>query len=222
MSRQSEVRASSVSVANDRFRRSRDRGCDYLLRQLRPDGGFGPLERGVADYYKAPLALSVCGATAEAASLCDWIRRNGITADGDFGPRMPEAIGYYYLYYNAWVVIGAHRQGHFDLSRRGADFLLTFRDPEGGGFYSSPTERASTTPEDLWVVSGAGQALLYVGHIEAARGVGAWMQRLLELQPNFPVDLYTVYSRAGGLHTTFAPADEIRFVAALTAASTTN
>jgi hypothetical protein len=182
------------------------------VQQLRPDGGFASAERGVADYYKAPMALSVSGATAEAGRLCNWIRRNGIMPNGDFGPRIPETNGYYYLYYNAWVVIGAHRQGHFDLSRRGADFIRTFRDAESGGFYSSPTERSATTLEDIWVVSGAGQALLYVGDIEAARGVGGWMVKVLELQPNFPEDLHAGYTRAGGLHTKFAPEEEIRFV----------
>ena len=201
----------SPSAAN-RFCRSRDLGCAYLLRQLRPDGGFGPAERGLADYYKVPLALLVCGATAEAARLLDWIRRHGMTPDGDFGPRIPETLGYPYLYYNSWVVIGAHRQGHFDLSRRGAAFIHTFHDHESGGFYSSASEREATTLQDLWVVSGAGQAMLYVGHVEVARSVGGWMERLLELQPNFPEDLYAVYSRAGRLHTTFDPAEEIRFV----------
>src|SRR5439155_24046979 len=72
--------------------------------------------------------------------------------------------------------------------------------------------REATTLQDRWVVSGAGQAMLYVGHVEVARSVGSWMERLLELQPNFPEDLYAVYSRAGRLHTTFDPAEEIRFV----------
>jgi hypothetical protein len=202
----------SVLEGNDRFRRSRDRGCAYLVDRIRSDGSVGAGTRGVADYYKVPIALAVSGATAEANRVCDWIRRHGLTPEGDFGPRPAETVAYYYLYYNAWVILGAHRQGHFDLSRRGADFLLTFRDRESGGFYSSPTERSATTLQDLWVVSGAGQAMLYVGQIEAARGVGVWMARLMELQPNFPADLHAVYSRAGGLHTKFEPADEIRFV----------
>jgi hypothetical protein len=39
-----------------------------------------------------------------------------MTANGDFGPRLPETIAYYYVYYNAWVVAGTHRLGQFDLS----------------------------------------------------------------------------------------------------------
>ena len=29
------------SKSKDRFRQGRDRGCRFLMRQLRPDGGFG-------------------------------------------------------------------------------------------------------------------------------------------------------------------------------------
>jgi hypothetical protein len=107
------------------------------MRQLRPDGGFGSPERGLADYYKVPLALMVSGASAEANRLLDWIRRHGQGRDGDFGPRLPETDGYYYIYYNIWVIIAAHRQGHFDLSQRGMDFVLRFFDEESGGFYSA-------------------------------------------------------------------------------------
>src|SRR5881628_3762998 len=92
----------SPSAAN-RFCRSRDLGCAYLLGQQRPDGGFGPAERGLADYYKVPAAYLVSGATAAANRLCHWIRKHGMTAEGDFGPRLPETIAYYYLYYNTWV-----------------------------------------------------------------------------------------------------------------------
>jgi len=205
--------------ATDRFRASRDRGCAFLLSRLRPDGGIGDPARGVADYYKAVLALQVGGASAAAGRLSDWIRRHGVTADGDFGPRPPEAAGYYHLYYNAWVVLGAARQGHFDLARRGAEFLLRRRDPESGGFYSSVHERDAETLQDLWVVAGAGLAMLYAGELDAARGVGRWLARLMELQPNFPAELYTVWSPAGGLRTGFDPADALRFVVRADAAS---
>jgi hypothetical protein len=196
----------------DRFRQARDRGCDYLLRQQRPDGGFGPEERGLADYYKVPSAYVVCGESMAAARLCDWVRRCGMTTEGDFGPRLPETLDYYYLYYNAWVISGAHRQGHFDLSRKGMDFLLGFWDSASGGFYSSRTDRSAETKQDLWVTSGGGVAALYMGHFEVACGVGRWMKQLVDLQPDFPKRLFSVYSRAGGVHTSYPAADEIRYV----------
>ena len=46
-----------------RYGQARDKGGAYLLEQMRPDGGFGIPELGVADYYKVPAALQVCGHT---------------------------------------------------------------------------------------------------------------------------------------------------------------
>lgn len=204
-------------MSTDRFRQARDRGCAYLLRQLRPDGGLGREEDGVADYCKASSALQVCGETSAAGRLLDWMRRNGMTAEGDFGPRPPEAFGYSYAYYNSWIVLGAHRLGQYHLSQRGMDFLMKFHDAESGGFYSSHTEHAPETLQDLWVVSGCGQAALCTGRIEIARGVGRWMRELMRLQPNYPEQLYSVFSRAGGLHTVFDPADDIRYVSTFNA-----
>jgi len=194
------------------YRVGRDRGCEYLLKQQRGDGGFGPPERGLADYYKVPLAYLVCGASAEANRLFNWIRNQGITSDGDFGPRLPETLGYYYIYYNTWITIGAQRQGHFDIAQRGMDFISTFWDSESGGFYSNPTERGASVLQDLWVTSGAGQAALYSGRMDIAIGAGQWMKRLMDLQPNYPQQLFSVYSRAGGLHTTFESSDEVRYL----------
>ena len=90
--------------------------------------------------------------------------------------------------------------------------MLRFWDPESGGFYSSPTERDAETKQDLWVVAGCGRAALYTGRLDAAMGVGRWMRRLMESQPNYPQQMYTVYSRARGLHTVPDPNDEIRYV----------
>ena len=202
-----------------RFREARDRGCAHLLAQQRPDGSFGNPALGAIEYYKVPAALQVCGETNAASRLCAWIRRHGMNAAGDFGPRPQPGskyadlhAEYAYIYYNSWVIIGAHRLGQFDLSQHGMDFLLDFQDGESGGFYSSPSRRDAHTKQDLWVVSGAGQAALYTGRLDVARGVGRWMQTLMAAQPNYPQQLYSVYSRAEGLHTNSDPDDEIRYV----------
>ena len=196
-----------------RFKEARDRGCAYLLERQHPDGSFGDTQQlGLADYYKVPSAFLVCGHSNAASRLCNWIRRNGMTPDGDFVPRPEEAGGYAYTYYNSWVVIGAHRLGQFDLAEEGMKFLMGFWDPESGGFYSSATEREAETKQDLWVVSGCGQAALYTGRLDVARGVGLWMQRLMSAQPNYPKQMYTVYSRAQGLYTVPDPEDDARYV----------
>lgn len=195
------------------YRAARDHGGEYLLSHCRSDGGVGSEERGVADYYKVTSALQVCGENSAANRLCQWIRRHGITPEGDFGPRSPETCGYPYAYYNSWVILGAHRLGQLDLSSRGMEFLLSFRDSESGGFFSSLTEHDNETSQDIWVVSGCGQAALAMGHIDVALGVGEWMATVMRQQPNFPQELFSVYSRARGLYTTVDPTDPIRYVA---------
>lgn len=198
----------------DRFRKARDKGSAYLLAKQRPDGSFGEPSPRVTEYYKVISAFQVCGETAAANRLCNWIRTDGITAKGDFGPRPDEADAYYYVYYNTWVILGAHRIGQFDLSEQGMEFLMGFWDAESGGFYSSPNEREENTLQDLWVVSGCAQAALCTGRIGVARSAGLWMERLMRLQPNYPKQLYSVYNRKTGLITDLPTGDDIRYVMA--------
>ena len=195
-----------------RFRDARDKGCSFLLGKIRPDGGYGDPERGLAEYYKVPAALAACGNSATANRLCSWIRKQGILPNGDFGPR-PEFIrGDGYTYYNTWVIKGAHRLGHFDLSQRGMDFLMSFWDSESKGFYTGAKGHDREMRQDLWVVAGCGWCALYTGRIEVARGAGRWMKNLMKAQPNYPRQLYGVYSTQTGLYTEFAPDQEFRYL----------
>ena len=195
------------------FREARDRGCSYLLGQVHEDGGLGDPDLGVTEYYKVPAAFLVCGFSGAANRLLNWIRLNGIRDDGDFGPRPSAELGsYYYTYHNAWVIKAAHRLGAFDLAHRGMDFLLGFRDPDSGGFYSHPTAREATTEQDLWVVSGIGWCAVYTGRLDAARGIGRWMRRMMDDQPDYPRELWTVFSRERGLITEVRDGDDFRYV----------
>ena len=197
----------------DRFREARDRGGRYLLTQIHDDGSFGDPVQGVTEYYKVPAALMVCGMSGAASRLLDWVRRNGFTPDGDFGPRPQDELdSYYYAYHNAWVIKGAHRLGQFDLAQRGMDFLMRFHDEESGGFYSSPTEGDASTEQDLWVVSGSGWCAIYTGRLDVARGLGTWMKRMMDDQPNYPEEMWTVYSRESGLITEVRDGDDFRYV----------
>ena len=108
-----------------RFRNARDRGCKWLLETCHPDGSFGDESMGLNEYYKMLSALQVCCYSNSANQLCDWIRRNGITAEGDFYPRNKGYEDYGYTYPNSWLILGAHRFGHFDISQKGMDFLVS-------------------------------------------------------------------------------------------------
>ena len=192
-----------------RLKEARDRGGAYLSPKQRPDGSFGV---GLYDYYKTLTAFQVCGLNNQANALCDWIRAHAITPEGDFEPRPGDAGQFYYPYANSWIVIGAHRLGQFDIAQKGMDFLMGFWDRQSGGFYSSQTERDADTKQDVIYTGFCGLAALYTGRMEAARGVGRWMRTVLELQPEFPQKLYTVYSRANGLHTTIDTEEQLRYV----------
>lgn len=193
-----------------KYKEARNKGCEYLLRQLGADGSFG--DGAVGDYYKVIAALHACGETNAANRLCDWIRTTRMSADGDFGPRTEFTSAYYYAYFNSWVILGAQRLGQFDLAQRGMDFLMGFYDEQSGGFYSSHAERGPTTKQDLWVTSGCGHAALHTGRIGAARGVGRWMRRMMDEQPNYPEAMFTVSTPSGGLVTDVDPSDPIRYV----------
>ena len=196
-----------------RFKEARDKGVRYLMQHIHEDGSFGDPTLGVTEYYKVPAALMVAGESAAASRLLSWIRENGLTPDGDFGPRPAnEMDSYYYIYHNAWVIKAAQRMGQFDLSQRGMEFIMDFWDPESGGFYSSPTERGMDTKEDLWVVAGAGWCAIYTGMLDVAEGVGNWMRRMMDAQPNYPEEMYTVYSQKTGLITEVLDGDDFRYV----------
>ena len=193
----------------NQLREARNKGGAYLSPKQRPDGSFGA---GLYDYYKTLTAFQVCGLNNEASALCGWIRAHAMTPQGDFGPRPDEDQQYNYTYANSWIIIGAHRLGQFDISQKGMDFLMDFWDPQSGGFFSSPTQRDADTKQDVIYSGFCGLAALYTGRIEAARGVGRWMRTVMEMQPEFPEKLYTVYSRAIGLHTTIDAEQELRYV----------
>ena len=194
----------------NQYKEARNKGGQYLLQQFHADGSFG--DQTLEDYYKVPAAFQVCGHTQAANRLCSWIRTTGMSGDGDFGPRNEFTSGYFYAYFNVWVILAAQRLGQYDLGQRGMDFLMGFYDEKSGGFYSSRTERSPTTKQDLWVTSGCGQAALATGRLAVARGVGTWMQRMMDEQPNYPEVLHTVSTRQSGLLTEADCEDPIRYV----------
>lgn len=156
-----------------RYREGRDRGAAWLMQKLHADGSFGDGPPDVREYYKVPVALMVSGESEAAGRLLNWVRKHGMTPDGDFGPRPGGQDEYWYSYTNSWVVISAHRLNQFDISQRGMDFIMRTWDPISGGFYSSPGPGGDAdTLADLWVVAGAARAALITGRIEAARGPG--------------------------------------------------
>jgi len=108
-------------------------------------------------------------------------------------------------------VVGAQRLGQFDVAQKGMNFIKRFWDKKSGGFFSDVEKKDKNTYQDLWVVAGNGIAAIYAGEIEIAKSVGNWMLKLMDLQPEYPEKLYSVFNKSEGLITEFKD-DDIRFV----------
>lgn len=190
-----------------RIRRARDHGGRWLLYRTRSDGSTQ------AVYYKVLNALQVCGESRAANRLCNWIVANEMTAEGDFG-RNPAQKKNGDIYKNAWLIIGCQRLARYEVARHGMDFILRFHDPISGGFYSSRTAQDENSEQELKVVGYCGLAALATGRVEIACAVGRWFRMLMQAQPGFPQKLYTVYSRAQGLHSAPVSQNPWRYVIA--------
>ena len=53
---------------------------------------------------------------------------------------------------------------------------------------------------------------IYTGRLDVARGVGRWMRHLMDHQPKYPEELWTVYTRSTGLITEVLDGDDFRYV----------
>ena len=114
----------------------------------------------------------------------EWVAEHHFTAAGDF--RAPERKAHepahdaWPVYANAWLVQGAHRVGRWDLSLRGAEFILRYQTPVGG-FYALDGETRFLEPV---CTSWGGLAVLTTGHVEAACRAGDLLTHLAETQPD--------------------------------------
>ena len=189
----------------EKLRIASDEGVKFLLEQQNSNGSYPGHHKGASSYWGIPLALMMSGYNLETKNLFDWIRENSFSLDGDIG-KIPEIDrGYNYPYEKAWLIEGAHRFGQFDISYLGMKFLRKFWDEETGGFFSSTNPEISSgksdTRMDLWVTSGCARAALYMGELDIAIGAANWMENLMKLQPNYPDQLYTVFTKSRGLLT---------------------
>jgi hypothetical protein len=174
------------------YQQSKQRGIDWLLQQLNPDGSIGPVEDGF-NYYRLPWTFTISGETRHAVRLCDWVRRNQFAENGDFtgvSPRGLEA----YAYENAVFIFGAQMARQFDLAYRGYQRLMAHFDPISGGFRHFPEGTGIPADENIPTVAQCGKTALMMGDLDTAKRVGEWFQRLWDAQPALPDRLYYVWS----------------------------
>jgi len=176
------------------------RAARWIVDRQRPDGSLFDVEAGIGGYYKAPYALGVSGFAAEAVRLLRWVRAHHFTAEGDFrAPSRKATLSFHEAwpaYGNSWLVQGAHRLAQFDLSFRGAEYLLTLQTPCGG--FSLVEEGKLSV--DCLSTSWAGLAELTVGRVESAAAAAECLERLVAQQPD-PTRFYFRMTTDGELVT---------------------
>ena len=167
----------------DKYTESARRGAGWIVERQRSDGSFFDVEAGIGGYYKVPYALGVSGFVPEAIRLLRWVKAHNFTSEGDFrAPSRKATLAVHDnwpAYGNGWLIQGAHRLAQFDLSCRGAKFLLRHQVP-CGGFHA--LENGQPFVECVGT-SWAGLAQLTVGNHEVATAAAGCLERMVSGQP---------------------------------------
>jgi hypothetical protein len=177
------------------YRAARQKGVAWILRHLQPDGALGNPAEGY-HFYRAPWTLSLVGETEAAAAVCGWFRRNMLTPDGRIeGPY--RVFNDAYAYRNSALIVGAQQAGQYDLSHGLMRDLLSWQDPASGAFPDDlmPSGQKSDNM-DIPYACGPGFACLATGHLDAARKVASFLQRIYDSQPALPDRFYYAWSRS--------------------------
>ena len=188
------------------YRRACRLGTDWLLEFMNPDGSLGPVEERLF-YYRVPWALALMGEITAASRVLDWISREMFTTAGAFKGISPQGVfdERYGSYPLACLLVCATLLRRFDIVYPGTEHLLSWQDPESGGFYNNRTDPPNSCEQELFPACQGGMTFVLTGQIEAARKAGQWVQQLWDLQPDAEHKLYHVYNPAQGLVTDFAP-----------------
>lgn len=187
-----------------RYLETRRKGCAFLLANIAADGEVADSGRPRVSYYRLPWALQVCGETAAAMRVLDWIERTRLGSDGRFNAAVawdPVANRTVNTYPETILAYGAMLLRRFDIARRAMSFASRFQDPETGGVFMNREETGPDGRQLLFPTCQYGMSATITGRIAEAIKVGEWLERLWQAQPELPDRLYTIWTPAGGLAT---------------------
>ncbi len=185
----------------------RRRGAAWLLRHRNADGSLGDPAEGF-HFYRAPWTFAILGETRAAAAVCDWFRREMLTAQGRIeGPY--RVFDDAYAYRNATLIVGAHLARQYDLSHGLMPHLLSWQDRESGGFHNDRMADGGMSDRmDVPYACGPGLACLSTGRLEIARSVYRFLRRIDSAQADLPERFYYAWScKKGGAITDFPDDD---------------
>jgi hypothetical protein len=175
------------------------KGVGWLVKKQNPDGSWlGLHDCKVNGFYKAPWAFMEMGHPAAANRTLNYIKRRFLTEKGDFLPRKPS---FHYLYFNAYVIIGASLAGRYDISMPAIRFLLSQQNENHGGFNSQlSAPGGEKSPSDTMSAGAAGIACLASGQIEPARRAGNYLAHVIAEQPAPDLHFFTTVTSDGRLY----------------------
>lgn len=186
------------------YQDTRRKGSEFLLANIGPDGEIADSGRPRVSYYRLPWALQVCGETAAAMRVLDWIERTRLGDDGRFNAAVPwdaSANRCVNSYPETILAYGATLLRRFDIARRTMTYASQFLDRETGGVFMNREEKGPDGRQLLFLTCQYGMSATITGRIDEATKVGEWLKRLWQAQPELPDRLYTIWTRAGGLAT---------------------
>lgn len=188
---------------------SAERGCRWLTSRLEPDGRFRG-STAVVDHYKAPFALLMTGCVRESERILDYVSAQLLEKGGDL-KGVSERFAQFRIYPHCWLAVAALMRGRFALARMLLGVIQRYRDPRTGGFFATAAGcDAAEGQQEIMTTSMAGLACLWAGDFEAARGAGAWLQRIHAAQPDPALGLYTTWHSRNGLVIDYPP-EEAKF-----------
>jgi len=184
-----------------RYLAARQRGSEWLLTRLRPDGCLGDPEQGF-EYYRGPWTFGLVGEVQAANAVAGFIRRNLLTADGRIdGPL--RRIRTDWSYRDATLIVGAQQIGAYDLSLGLFPELLRWQDPVSGAFANDREADGSMSDTmDIPYAAGAGFAALAVGRVDVALRIAGFLRTIWDAQSDLdpatglPARFWCFWSRA--------------------------
>ena len=176
------------------YRDMRDKGTQWLLKQMNSDGSIGDAREGFY-FYRAPWTFAATGETESASAICGWVRKNMLTPQGAIdGPYCTSGNAYAYM--TSAFVVGAQLASQYDLSYGIMSTLLSYQDPRSGGFANDRNDDGSQSDDmDIPFACGPGFACLATGHLNEARKVYHYLKDIYEAQKELPARFFYTLSR---------------------------
>jgi hypothetical protein len=201
-----------IKQSLERMVTARQRGGDFLLDVIRDDGSVARTEPRVT-WYRLPWALALCGESATAHRMLDWIDRECFDDERGFHGGIawnPSANSRFNTYPETCLAYGAVLLRRLDIARRAMAFAKNGFDPVTGGVMMNRAHTGGNDGQLLYLTCQYGMSAALAGHVDEAVTVAGWLESLWNAQPELPDRLYTIWSRERGLATEIPPSDDPR------------